>query len=53
MNEPIEGECQSVPPPEFKRAEYDYLCTWLSRLKDEDAAQAFPILRVMRDAYHD
>lgn len=40
-------------PIEFRRAEYDYLVKWLGRLSDEDAAQAFVILRQMRDSYHD
>lgn len=38
---------------EFKRAEYDYLVKWLGRLSDDDAQHAFPILRQMRDSYHD
>lgn len=51
-----ESEQSHQPQPpvvEFNRKEYDYLCTWLSRLKDEDATLAFPILRGMREAYHD
>ncbi len=40
-------------PEPLKRAEYDYLCKWLGKLGDSDAAQAYPVLRQMRDSYHD
>ncbi len=40
-------------PEPLNRAEYDYLCKWLGKLGDSDAAQAYPVLRQMRDSYHD
>jgi hypothetical protein len=51
---PIDVPPEPAPPPiEFRRAEYDYLVKWLGRLTDDDAVHAFPILRQMRDSYHD